>query len=111
MTGPALWLDRSGKAIDWSTWVSYTQDRHYRELADERVGGCRVRTNWVGIKVPLRMPFETVVQDEEHPGTGMDGLAWRWSSEAEAFAGHRRALELVAVVCVGADQDHETGAD
>jgi hypothetical protein len=80
--------DRDGQPIDLSRWGELCNVDGYRRIAETFIGPYRVSTVWLGLDhnfwpggTPLI--FETMVF-----GGDRDCELWRYSTEAEAAAGH-----------------------
>lgn len=94
MTSRSLYYDREGKPIDdLVEWGRLLGDLKYRVVEAVESDGVRVSTVWLGIDhshgegPPLI--FETMIFGGPH-----DGYQERYSTEAEARAGHAEALKL-----------------
>lgn len=92
-------FDRQGRPMSFEDWCEATQPSNFdtrRKVAvDITPAGHRVSTVWLGLdhRFDLSGPpliFETMVFSAQHG----DQLCLRWSTEAEAIEGHRKALEL-----------------
>ena len=94
---------RDGTATDAGTWAQYFEGLD-RQVAVTRVvdgalpaSSCVVSTVFVGLDMNFHdgppLIFETMVFG---PAGCMDGDQWRWSTEAQALAGHER---IVIAVC------------
>ena len=86
--------DRQGRPISYDEWA----DLRERDLVVEKttIGGIDISTVWLGLDHqwdPDGPPhiFETMIF-EQGP---LDQECWRYSTEADALAGHRRACDKV----------------
>ena len=94
MTRRSLYYDREGKPIDADEWTrrfAQTESLEYRVVQLDEFDDVRVSTVWLGIDhshgegPPLI--FETMIFGGPH-----DGYQARYSTEAEARAGHAVAV-------------------
>ena len=113
MTRP-IWFDKAGEPIDTATANDLLGDRDYARVALTRITSgtdptvdFRVSTVWLGLNhnhVDDGPPilFETMV----FGGTeDQDQTQWRYSTEAEARAGH---AEIVATIAATVDGETVT---
>ena len=112
---PHLWYDRKGRPIPMEAWGPLHADKSYQVLAQHWVRGWKVSTIWLGLDHSFGegppVIFETMIfapkdehAEEDAERDGLDGYQWRYSTEAEAFAGHDRAKALVCAH-VGVTED------
>jgi hypothetical protein len=93
MTG---YYDRSGQPISMAEWLEKLEDLSYKLLdRTSLTGGGFVSTVWLGLDhgYVLGGPpviFETMVFD----APGIDGAQYRYTTEAEAHAGHATVVDL-----------------
>jgi hypothetical protein len=96
---PMQWRyrNRAGEAISIEECARLYHDHSYRIVAQDTVGERLVSTIWLGVgQIPPFGPrdapsvFETMVLG----GKG-DEPQWRWSTEAEALAGHATVVRTV----------------
>ncbi len=85
-------FDRDGKPLDGDTWSSLKLDYHYGRVAHDVVAGVSVSTVWIGINQNFTghgppLIFETLIR-----GGTRDYEQIRYSTEAEAMAGHTRVI-------------------
>ncbi len=99
MTPDSFYFDRQGEPMDERAWCSRLADRAYCRVALTQHGDVEVSTVWIGLNhryggdgPPLI--FETMVFGGPH-----DSECWRWTTEAEARAGH---AELCSALLRGA---------
>lgn len=88
------YYDRSGQPITLEDWASSTADA---VVAKTKLGEVEVSTVWLGLDhnhAPYGPPiiFETMVFGPDHP---LDMECVRYSTEAEAEAGHAAMVERV----------------
>src|SRR5690348_11829956 len=85
--------DKNGKPLSLMAWATLLEDRDYKRVASSQIGQYLISTVWLGLNhnydggKPLI--FETMVfgpDDEEYTE--------RYSTEAEALAGHKRAVKI-----------------
>jgi len=94
--------DRDGEPINMRQWGALHQDPEYKILRQEDVGDYWVSTVWIGIDHGLHrvhpdyplMIFETMVFKGEESDLDCE----RYSTEAEALAGHERMVEKVRLL-------------
>jgi hypothetical protein len=105
---PGLYYDRAGVPIGLGDWVCLFEDFDYRVVGHTMVGTHNVSTVWLGLNHGIDGPpliFETMVFNEasdrtvtafgiELPDTEWD-LQDRYSTEADALAGHERIVAHV----------------
>ncbi len=90
------YYDRAGQPITSDQWAEMFKGSAYpsRTVARDEVDGASISTVWLGLDhgwgegPPLI--FETMVF-----GSPLDQECWRYSTEAEARAGHAAAIEAV----------------
>lgn len=88
------YYDREGRPIEMMEWVELMHE-DYKRVAETRVGQVYVSTVWLGLNHnwgrgrPLI--YETMAFG---PGSWSELLCERYSTEAEALAGHERAVAL-----------------
>lgn len=89
------YYDRAGNPIDMMTWVQAFEDDE-GIVARSESGDVLVSTVWLGLDHSFGdgppLIFETMIFGGEH-----DEDQWRYSTEAEALEGHRRACEIAGV--------------
>ena len=85
--------DKEGKLISWDEYSKLYNQEYSRVALTEFDDGSSVSTVWLGLnhqwdddKAPLI--FETMIFHSEDS----EELCWRYSTEAEALAGHERAV-------------------
>lgn len=103
------YYDRDGKPLTVKQWMErFEHDNAYRQIASDMIGKVRVSTVWLGLDhgfVPGRPPliFETMVF-----GGPLHYECDRYSTEAQALAGHKRMVQAVANAAKqGHDRDDE----
>lgn len=88
--------DRQGNPITVERWSELFGDKSYQSLAKTELDGILVSTVWLGTDHSFGdggpLIFETMVfrGDESH-----EEMQERYRTEAEAFAGHDRIVDLV----------------
>jgi hypothetical protein len=89
--------DRNGKSIDLTEWGQLFQNKDYKILKQESVGDYWVSTVWLGLDhgwgESRPLIFETMIFWQGTPGvveSYLDIEQERYSTEAEAFEGHKR---------------------
>lgn len=94
MTRPAF-FDRAGNPIDHAEWFRLLETPDYGVVENTRLRDVEVSTVWLGLAhnhggdgPPLI--FQTVIF-----GLGEDEPTFRYATEAEARAGHEKAVEAV----------------
>lgn len=110
--GRAMYLDKRGEPIGLFTWAKLNEDRSYSQIGNTEMMGYRISTVWLGLDhsfsfAPDAPPiiFETMIFTPlwvQHEIGGHRWLIresanfqWRYSTEAEAMAGHWIATELI----------------
>jgi hypothetical protein len=86
-----MFYNRKGEPITPEEWGKLHEDPVQRRVAEDTIGTIYVSTAWLGIDHGIgrrRLIFETMTFDEEGTGELQD----RYSTEAEALAGHRAAV-------------------
>lgn len=87
--------DRDGKPMTMKQWERLTRDE-YKRVAYDTVGDVAISTIWLGIDHQFGegppLIFETMIFGID---SDLDQEQWRYSTEAEAIAGHKRAMEMV----------------
>lgn len=88
------YLDRAGKPLTITEWMALNDDRSYVQVGLAEVGEAEVSTIWLGLDHSFGggqpIIFETLVFDGP-----LDGEGDRYSTLAEAEAGHARWVERV----------------
>jgi hypothetical protein len=91
--------DRAGNPISFERWRLLFEDKRYQQVAADHVGEVLVSTVWLGLDHGwLDTPpiiFETMVFGAEQTG---DDEQHRYSTEAEALAGHQRIVEELRIL-------------
>lgn len=92
------WLDKEGVEIPVEEAERLLTDLDYRRVALYEKDGYTVSTVWLGLDHNLSdegppMIFETMVFTEHPNFFGSD--TWRWSTLAEAEAGHEMVVGLI----------------
>lgn len=94
--------DRDGKPLSLMEWARLYSNEEYKRVAETQVGSYWVSTVWLGIdhnfsRVGPAILFETMVfaTSSDMEGLGPDMDCHRWSTEAEALAGHEEVVTLV----------------
>jgi hypothetical protein len=105
------YYDRQGRRIGLMKWVRLFEDLKYRVLVQDHVNDITVSTVWLGLDHNMwggpPLIFESMVfntADFDHQWASLEMR--RYSTEAEAFAGHRELLEVVNLLEL---TDTETG--
>jgi hypothetical protein len=87
-------FDRAGNPIEMEVWSNLHRNRDYRTVRQDRLGDVLVSTIWLGMNHAFDdnvLIFETMIFDGER-----DGEQWRWTTEAEALAGHQAIMDEIA---------------
>lgn len=88
------YYDRQGNRITMMDWAQRFEDRERKRVAFDTVGGVEVSTVWLGLNHQFGdgppLIFETMVFGGED-----DGWQDRYSTEAEAEAGHAAVLAKI----------------
>lgn len=89
----SLYYDRAGQPITFTQWVELLVPENQR-VAKSEVGEAVVSTVWLGLDHNFGgdgppLIFETMIL-----GGTLDQQQWRYSTEAEARAGHEHAVKL-----------------
>jgi hypothetical protein len=88
------YYDRNGQPIDLYTWSVRFHDKDYQRVAKDEGDGWKVSTVWLGLDHQFGdgppLIFETMVF-----GGPLDDETVRYSTLAEAEAGHAAVLERV----------------
>lgn len=88
------YFDRDGKPLDSGLWSLKLTDEAYQRVALDDVGGVTVSTVWLGLDHQFRPGGPPLIFETMGFGVaGADDIQRRYSTEAEALAGHR---EIVA---------------
>jgi hypothetical protein len=90
----ALYHDRAGNPLTMGRFIDLNRDLSYKILRKTRVGQYEVSTVWLGITADIYPPprvFETVIFGPAHPLDFQE----RYVTNAEAYAGHERVVELL----------------
>lgn len=91
----SLFYDRQGNPIDDTLKWGRLFESEDRTVGQDQIGEVFVSTVWLGINHNVRpegppLIFETMIFGGPH-----DREMWRYSTEAQAVEGHKRALKLV----------------
>ena len=97
------YYDREGKPMTWQAWGEVFQDMDYRRICWTAISDeIHVSTVWLGLDHAFGdgppMIFETMVFETKFTSDGMaigpreELLSARYSTEAEARAGHERMV-------------------
>lgn len=98
-----LHFNRAGEAINLHEWARLHSDPDYIRVAREPIitpaGPATVSTVWLGLDhnfsgVGPPIIFETMVFGG---GEEWEDAQWRYSTEAEALAGHQAAIDSIAL--------------
>lgn len=91
--------DRNGRPLDLLEWAGLFEDKGYRILRHTHLpSGVMVSTVWLGIDHSFLsgerpVIFETMVFPDPRKRHDSDDLAcWRYTTEANARAGHERMM-------------------
>jgi hypothetical protein len=94
--------DREGKPISLHEFCRLLGNEEYKRVAETQVGPYWISTVWLGInhnfsRTGPPIIFETMVfaTGPDVDGLGPDMDCYRWSTEAEALAGHEEVVTLV----------------
>lgn len=93
------YYDRDGNRIALSAWANMFEDRQqmldYKRVGDTYIGPARVSTVWLGLDHRMGFlwpdeagPYRPLIFETMVFGGKLDGAYWRYSTEAEALAGH-----------------------
>lgn len=97
-----MYYDMQGEPISREEWAELLEDSSKRTIAQTKVGNCLVSTVWLGLDHSLHGGpphiFETMVLDCNEDGipslySGDGEKEARYSTRAEAEAGHARIVE------------------
>lgn len=93
------YYDRDGKPMsDTLAWARLSENRDYKVVKQTTIGRLFVSTVWLGLDHSFGsgppLIFETMVFDQGQDGTDVD--CRRYSTEAEALAGHEEVLAEIA---------------
>jgi hypothetical protein len=91
----ADYYDRQGNPLDdLMEWARLFEDKTYQRVAATEIGNVHISTVWLGINhnwgAGPPLIFETMIFGGAH-----DEYQERYTTEAEALAGHERACDLV----------------
>lgn len=106
--------DREGKPISMMEWGRLLANETYKRVAEAQVGPYWVSTVWLGIDHGFGggppLIFETMVfaTGPDVEGLGPDLDCHRWSTKAEALAGHDEVVTLVRAT-LQEEFDHGSG--
>lgn len=88
------WYDKQGKPITIEEADPLLRDKDYKMIARTLAGDGEVSTVWLGLDHSLMdgppQIFETLIF-----GGSSDGDMWRYSTEAEAKAGHKKVVSML----------------
>ena len=84
--------DRSGAEISEDEWAR--RWKFEREVAKDEVGCYFVSTVWLGLDHSWGVAAPPLIFETMIFGDVLDQRCERWSTEAEALAGHARAVEI-----------------
>ena len=96
-----LYFDRDGNRIDSHTMWRLKSDESYKRVAETTVGDVWVSTVWTGYNYSLSpdmLPpviFETMAFSEGAMEGALDEFTERYTTLADAQAGHERVVEAV----------------
>lgn len=88
------YYDRAGNPMTLGEWAEKFEDNEYKRVVATEVGDARVSTVWLGLdhgwngEAPVI--FETMIFDGPY-----DEHQWRYSTEADAVAGHERIVKAL----------------
>ena len=89
------YYDRQGAAITLRTWMRYSRNQKYQRVARDTVGEYKVSTVWLGLNLNFSdgpiLIFETMILSNDQD---VHGRLWRYTTEAEATEGHKRAVAI-----------------
>jgi hypothetical protein len=87
------YYNRQAEPITQDEWLAGFGDKEQKVVDNTNVGETTVSTVWLGLDHSFGgarpLIFETMVFGPGHP---MDQEQWRYSTEAEARAGHERVV-------------------
>ena len=95
------YYDRQGNPLSLEEWTARLADEGYKRVAETQVGPYWISTVWLGLDHSFAggppLIFETMVfaTSPDVSGPGPDLECRRWSTEAEALAGHEEFATLV----------------
>jgi hypothetical protein len=96
-----MYFDRAGNELDLIAWAELRRDTGYCRIGETLTHEVRVSTIWIGINMGLMLTgdsrpaglFETMTFSDVHEM--WDHQQWRYSTEAEATAGHEEVVQSV----------------
>jgi hypothetical protein len=88
----AAYIDRAGRCLTVGEWSRLFEDHEYRRIRESSINGYWISTVWRGY---VDGTFETMILDSL---ALFDGERWQFATEAEAIAGHERAVAIAASV-------------
>jgi hypothetical protein len=99
-----IWFDRQGNPLDSATANTLLADNDYKRIGLTRIRSATdpdtdylVSTVWLGVNYNFMgnppILFETMAFGG---GEEQDQTQWRWSTEAQAHAGHQEIVLLIA---------------
>lgn len=107
------WYDRQGRRISIERASELLIDLDYKRVALDEIGPYEVSTVWLGLDhgwtpggAPLifeTMVFTAAAWNDPDSGVGPDLDCMRYSTEAEALAGHAATLLLISGTLVDVD--------
>lgn len=107
------WYDRQGRRISVERASELLIDLDYKRVALDEIGPYEVSTVWLGLDhgwtpggAPLifeTMVFTAAAWNDPDGGVGPDLDCLRYSTEAEALAGHAATLLLISGTLVDVD--------
>jgi hypothetical protein len=97
------YYDRQGQPIDMMTWAQMFEDKAVKVVAQTKVGDVLVSTAWLGLDHNFLggppLIFETMVF-----GGLLDQEQERYSTEAQALAGHDQMVAKVKALVSDGDE-------
>lgn len=89
--------DRQGNPMDFEQWVGWTErrDMDYKRVAETTVGNTWISTVWIGLNYDWSRKGPPLIFETMIFGGPMNEETWRWSTEAEALAGHEEVVTMV----------------
>lgn len=109
------YYDRAGQQISLESWAALHSGMSYKRVNETQIGPYWVSTVWLGINHGFGsgppLIFETMVFANTDETLGPDLECRRYSTEAEARAGHDETVLLVEATYVPLPDQSEEDAD
>jgi len=90
-----MYYDKEGKPLTFIEAAEIMSDMDYRRVRKDQIGNAEVSTVFLVINHNFGLEGPPLIFETRVFGGDLDGEQWRYSTEAEAIAGHEEVVARI----------------